>query len=320
MRFLLALLFFLNIPSVIAKTDPSYNWSTLTSEHFNIHYHQGEEVLAKRAIVIAEDVHNRLVPRMKSRPNSRTHIVLVDALDDANGSATPLPYNLITLYITQPFGESIFGAGNYDDWLRLLITHEYTHIVQLDMVNSLPKVLNDIFGNLYFPNMFQPVWLIEGLAVFEETELTGGGRNRSPASDMVLRMAVLENNFPPISHATSYTQKWPDGQVPYLFGGRFIEFIAGKYGRDKLADISLEYSGRWWPFLVNNTASRVLGKNYYVLWDEWKQDLTVKYQSERQQVLAQGLSKDRILCTECGRTPLDPHDEYRWQWGQKNCG
>ena len=55
------------------------------------------------------------------------------------------------------------GAGSYDDWMRLLITHEYTHIVQMDMVNSLPEVLSNIFGNLYFPNMFQPIWLIEGL-------------------------------------------------------------------------------------------------------------------------------------------------------------
>ena len=59
--------------------------------------------------------------------------------------------------------------------MRLLINDEYTHIVQLDMrLNGPSTVLSNIFGNLYFPNMFQPVWLIEGLAVYEETELTGG--------------------------------------------------------------------------------------------------------------------------------------------------
>ena len=117
---------------------------TLTSPHFLIHYHQGEETLANRATILAEDVHARLVPRMKSQPRTRTNIVFVDAQDDANGWATPLPYNLIKLYITQPFGESIFGASNYDDWMRLLITHEYTHIVQLDMVNGPAEVLSNI--------------------------------------------------------------------------------------------------------------------------------------------------------------------------------
>ena len=302
---LLLLLCIFYLPAAFAKTDPSFSWMTLTSPHFLIHYHQGEEALAKRAVVIAEDVHVRLVPRMKSQPHTRTNIVLVDAMDDANGSATPLPYNLITLYITQPFGVSIFGISNHDDWMRLLITHEYTHIVHLDMVNGLPEVLGNIFGNLYFPNLFQPVWLIEGLAVYEETELTGGGRNRSPAADMVLRMAVLENNFPPISHAANYTEKWPDGEVPYLFGGSFTAFIAKKYGREKLADLSLDYSGGWWPFLVNGTARRVLGSDYSDLWDEWKNQLSSRYDADRQKVLAQGLSPSRAL-TQRGYKNLAP--------------
>ena len=291
--FLLPFLFYLQ--AGFAKTDPSFSWMTLTSPHFLIHYHQGEEALAKRTVVLAEDVHARLVPLMKSQPHTRTRIVLVDSVDDANGSATPLPYNLITLYVTQPFGESIFGAANYNDWMRLLITHEYTHIVQLDMVNSLPEVLQNIFGNLYFPNMFEPVWETEGLAVYEETELTGGGRNRSPASDMVMRMAVLEHNFPDISHAANYTVEWPDGEVPYLFGGSFTAFIAKKYGREKLADLSLDYSGRWFPFMVESTAQRVLGSDYYGLWEEWKSELARHYEAERQKVIAQGLSASRAL-------------------------
>ena len=295
MKRLLPLLLLFYLPAGYAKTDPSFSWMTLTSSHFLIHYHQGEEALAQRTVVIAEDVHARLVLRMKSQPHDRTNIVLVDALDDANGWATPLPYNLITLYITQPYGASIFGASNYDDWMRMLITHEYTHIVHLDMRNGPASVLGNIFGNLYFPNLFEPVWLIEGLAVYEETALTGGGRNRSPASDMVLRMAVLEDNFPPISHAANYTEKWPDGETPYLFGGSFTSFIAKKYGRDKLADLSIDYSGRWWPFLVNSTANRVLGSDYSELWDEWKAELTSRYEADKQKVLAQGFSTSRAL-------------------------
>ncbi|MGC2165972.1 MAG: BamA/TamA family outer membrane protein [Gallionella sp.] len=307
---ILPLLFLFYLPVCIAKTDPSFSWMTLSSAHFKVHYHQGEEALAKRAVTLAEDVHTRLVPRMKSQPHDRTHMVLIDSIDDANGWATPLPYNLITLYITQPYGESIFGAANYDDWLRLLITHEYTHIVHLDMRNSLPDTLGSIFGNLYFPNMFQPVWMIEGLAVYEETELTSGGRNRSPAADMVLRMATLENNFPDISHAANYTEEWPGGQVPYLFGGSFTAYIAKKYGRDKLADVSLQYSGRWWPFLVEDTAEKVLADNYELLWTEWKKDLAHRYQADKQHIVAQGLSATRALTpntsSQGGYTNISP--------------
>lgn len=295
MKKLLALLFLSHLPVCAAITDPSFSWMTLTSPHFLVHYHQGEEALARRTVVLAEDVHNRLVPRMKSQPRNRTHIVLVDALDDANGWATPMPYNLITLYVTPPLGEPGFGAHPRDDWMRMLITHEYTHIVQLDMLNGVPQVLNDILGNLYFPNMWQPVWLIEGLAVYEETELTGGGRNRSPAADMVLRMAVLEDRFPPISHAANFTVKWPAGDVPYLFGGSFTGFIAERFGREKLADISIEYSGRSWPFLVSSTAYRAIGNDYPELWEEWKSRIYRRSEVTRQKVLDSGVSRSRAL-------------------------
>lgn len=294
MKKLLPLLLFFYLPAGIAYTDPSFSWMTLTSPHFLIHYHQGEETLARHVAVLAEDVHNRLVPRMKSQPTTRTNIVLVDAMDDANGLTTVMPYNLIMLYITPPLGEPGFGAHPYDDWMRMLITHEYTHIVQFDILNGYSRVLNNIFGNLYYPNMWQPVWLKEGLAVYEETELTGGGRNRSPAADMVLRMALLEDNFPPISHAANFTEKWPAGDVPYLFGGSFINFIASQYGREKLADISVVYSMRP-PFNVGGTAYRVLGNDYPELWEEWKSRLAMRYEVAKQKVLDNGLTKSRAL-------------------------
>lgn len=295
MKKFLPLLLLLYLPAGNAITDPSFSWMTLTSPHFLIHYHQGEEALARRTVVLAEDVHHRLVPRMKSQPRERTNIVLIDALDDANGWATVMPYNLITLYITPPLGEPGFGAHPHDDWMRMLITHEYTHIVQMDMATDVPAMLRNIFGNLYLPNMWQPVWLKEGLAVYEETELTGGGRNRSPAADMVMRMAYLEDNFPSISHAANFTEKWPAGEVPYLFGGGFTGFIAEKFGRDKLADISVKYSGRSWPFLVSSTAYRALGNDYPELWEEWKSRLARRYEVTRRKVLDQGLSASRAL-------------------------
>ncbi len=44
---LLLLLSFFYLPVVYAKTDPSFSWTTLGSAHFLVHYHQGEEALAR---------------------------------------------------------------------------------------------------------------------------------------------------------------------------------------------------------------------------------------------------------------------------------
>ncbi len=273
-----------------AKFDPFFTWTTLETPHFYIHYHQGEEELAKRVTVIAEDVHDRLVPRVKWDPAGRTHIVLVDARDSTNGLTTVFPYNHITLFLTQPAGAPGFGTTVYDEWMRTLITHEYTHILHLDMVNGVPDYLQYVFGRLYFPNEFEPVWMIEGLAVYEETEQTPGGRGRSPGSEMVIRSAVLEDRFPSLSQATTFPDFWPAGDVPYLFGEGFTRFIAEKYGREKLADIYVSYSKRIIPWFVDSNGRGVLKEWYRDLWDDWHNELRARYGRLRDELAAKGLT------------------------------
>lgn len=278
-----------------AKFDPSFVWTTLETPHFLIHYHQGAEETAKRAAVIAEDVHARLVPRMKWEPKEKTRLVLVDAMDEANGYASPIPYNQMVIFLTLPSGGPGFGLTAFDDWLRLLITHEYTHVLQLDMVTSGPEVLQKILGRIYFPNLFQPVWMIEGLATYEETEQTSGGRGRSPGAEMVIRTSVLENAFPDLGQASVFPDSWPSGQVPYLFGQAFTRHIAERYGREKLAEISTVYSGRWFPFLVTSTGRKALNADYQDLWNDWQAGLVSQYGRQRDELAAKGLTRSTPL-------------------------
>ena len=300
------LMFLASAPLSFAKFDPSFTWTTLETPHFSIHYHQGGEEIARHAAQVAEDVHSRLVPRIKWEPKQKTHIVLVDAMDEANGMTGVMPYNQMILLLTQPVGEPGFGTTAYEDWMRLLITHEYTHVLQMDMINGgLGGVMQTLFGRLYFPNEWQPIWLIEGLAVYEETEQTSGGRGRSAGADMVLRMATLEGPFPPVSQMTVFPDTWPSGDVPYLFGESFIRFISDKYGREKLADLSITYSGRDFPFQVESTAGRVLGINYGTLREEWRTALQNKYEKQRDEVMSRGLTASTAL-THKGYDTLSP--------------
>jgi Tol biopolymer transport system component len=303
----LAALLFSASPA-FAKFDPAFTWTTLETQHFLIHYHQAGEEIAKRAAQIAEDVHARLTPRIQWEPKEKTHLVLVDAMDEANGMASPIPYNQIILLLTQPVGEPGFGTTPYDDWLRLVITHEYTHVLQLDMAKGgYGRVMRALFGRspLSFPNVFQPEWMIEGLAVYEETEQTSGGRGRSAGADMVLRMATLENRFPSISKMTVFPDTWPSGQVPYLFGASFTRFIAQKYGREKLADLSANYSKRGFPFLVESTGKKTLRNTYGNLYYEWKNSLREQYEKQQKDVAAKGLTLSNPL-TRKGYQTLSP--------------
>ena len=90
-----------------------------------------------------------------------------------------------------------------------------------------------IFGRapFLFPNVFAMTWMIEGLATYEETQLTAFGRGRDPDSRMVLRMAALDGRFPKEDQAIYALDAWPGGQTPYLFGEALPARSHGAVGR-----------------------------------------------------------------------------------------
>ena len=302
--------------SAAAKFDPAHQWRTLQTPHFIVHFHEGCDELAGRAARVAEEAHAQLVPRVGWTPREKTRLIIADDADSAGGWASPYPYNQIMITPTQPLGEFGLGTTRHDDWLRLVITHEYTHILQLDMASRLPLGLRSIFGRLYFPNSLQPEWLIEGLATFEETELTPGGRGRSPGSAMILRMAALEGPLPTLDQMAVLPDAWPAGQVPYLFGESFLRYLSGRFGREKLAAVSRAYGGRSLPFLVESTGREVLGEEYRDLWNQWSARLREQSKDVALVVGARGLTPSTALTTD-GRfngSPAWSPDGRRIAW------
>jgi Tol biopolymer transport system component len=288
------------------KYPPSLTWRTISTEHFVIEFHQGEDDLARRVAVIAEDAHQRLVPILKWAPATPTHLILSDTSDEVFGAATPVPYNVMYINLTPPTG-SMFLI-NYDDWLRLVITHEYTHILHLDTVGGLNAALRTVFGRMPFlvfpfvstiPNLWQPIWMVEGLATHEETALGVSDRRDNTFTDMLLRMAVLENDFPSIDQADGL-DRWPVGHVPYLFGARFYQYLSAQFGEHVPAEISRLYAETPLAFYVGATAQTLLGSGYAPIWERWRQSLAARFHNEQDQINARAVTASRALTNRGG--------------------
>src|SRR5690606_25154232 len=84
-----------------------------------------------------------------------------------NRLASGFPFNRMVIHAV-PFSPTS-SIGEYDDWIRTLAVHELTHIVANDMTRGIWNVGRGIFGSAAKMNSYQPLWLIEGLAVYEET-------------------------------------------------------------------------------------------------------------------------------------------------------
>lgn len=281
-----------------AAGDPYLEWWTIETAHFRIHYHAGLEEIAEKVATMAEGVHDRLVPALGWTPRERTEVVLTDNSDSANGSATTIPYGTVRMFMTAP--DDMSPLGDYDDWNYSLFTHEYAHILHMDNVTGIPALVNSILGRTVVPNQAQPRWLLEGLAVMEESRHSSGGRNRSSIFDMYLRADVLEDNLASLDQVSHLPRRWPQGNLWYLYGSRFLTWIVDTYGEDTLKLVSEDYGSRIIPWGINRSIRRATGRTYVELYEGWKASLEKHYSAQLREAKERGL-REGIRLTQGGQ-------------------
>ena len=306
--FILLSIFIVPSSAQSAEIDPSFDFFTIETDHFSIHYHQGLDSVATKMAAIAEKAHNKLSKVFLWEPREKTNLVLVDNTDFANGFATAIPYNLIYIFTTPPSID--MTIGEYDDWLKMLFIHEYTHILTLDPARGLSEITRSIFGKtlpagniislLLFiyttpPNVLLPKWWLEGVATWAETEFTNEGRGRSSYYDMILRMAVEEDNLPSIDQLNGNMPDWPSGTMPYLFGMRLQKYIVDEYGEDTPGKLSLHHAGRP-PYFLNGVPKRRFGgKHYVALYKEMIEDLKLEERKNIDLLKSSGITEFKTL-------------------------
>ncbi|MDH5526744.1 MAG: hypothetical protein OEY97_05490 [Nitrospirota bacterium] len=253
---------------------PGQEWWSISTPHFIIHYPAPLAERARSAAPLLEAAHARLTPRMEWTPANRTHVVITDDFDPANGMATALPFNLMILFASPPDGDTDLML-NPDGWMETLVTHEYTHILHLDRAEGLPGGLQQLFGRmpLLFPNAYNTGWMVEGLATLEETANGRYGRGRGALFSGILRTQAAEQKLPPISKASHTYSTWPGGMGAYLYGVHFLQFLNNTFGEHTTGVLVREYSDNIIPFTVGPNMRKVLRESPTRAWDRWRNAL-----------------------------------------------
>jgi Tol biopolymer transport system component len=293
------------VPRARAAGDPKLVWKTLETEHFRVNYYSTEDEVAAHVATLAESIHARLVPAVGWAPSEKTEIVLGDQTDGANGSATALPFDAVHLNITAP--DDMSPLGDVDDWYLELVTHEYTHILHTDHIEGIPALVNKILGKTFAPNQVQPHWLLEGLAVFEESARTSGGRLRSSMWNMWMRADVLEDSVATLDVFSNVPRRWPQGNIWYLYGSFFMQWIAETYGEQAIRAMIDDYAYQVIPYAMNRSIRRATGRTYEQLFKAWVDSMQRGYGAEASAIRERGLREGTRL-THTGNTVEHP----RW--------
>ena len=275
-----------------APGDPTRVYRTVETEHFVIYYWAPLDDVARRVARGRRARAPHAVAGARSRARRRRRSSSSPTTPTARtASPSVLPRNAIQLYATGPTGFS--ELDDHDDWLYGLVAHEYTHILHLDTMEGLPNIYNSIFGKTWAPNQIMPRWVIEGIAVYEESQALGGrpqprhalrpvhphraprrtrtcGSTRSAARRASSRAATRSTSTARTSCATS------------SIGSATTRCARWRTRRARYAP----------PFAVNRQIAKVVGKPFTELYDDWKRYLRDRYGMQEMAAERRGL-RDR---------------------------
>jgi Tol biopolymer transport system component len=265
-----------------AQVPPNEDWRTLETTHFRVTYPADLESVARRAGEFAERAHEALSDRFVDPPEGPIELLVTDHDDQSNGFANALPFNRITVFVRPP--TEGYNATHFDDWLELVITHELVHVFHLDRTGPLGNAVRSVLGRSSadwpaFPGYDLPAWIGEGMATYYESVLTGAGRVNGTFHDMVLRTAVLEDQFEGPGQVSGLSPNWPAGIRAYAYGTSFLDYMLTEYGEERLGDFVNGVSRQLIPWRVESVAKDAFGIEFGEAWSSWQTELEATYRA-----------------------------------------
>src|SRR5207253_1917813 len=185
-------------------------------------------------------------------PSEPVVILMQDFGDYGHGGTSTVPWNYISIGI-EPF-DYVYDVMPTNERMNWLMHHELVHVVATDkgadsdlfyrrlfhgkVAPIKEEPLSMLYSYLASPRWYSPRWYHEGIAVFLETWMAGGtGRALGGYDEMVFRTMVDENAyFYDIVGLESEgtTIDFQIGQNSYLYGTRFMSYLAMKFSPEQV--------------------------------------------------------------------------------------
>ncbi len=270
---------------------PELEWKTIETEHFLVHYHTGAERTGRVVAKIAEEIYEPVVSLYNHKPDEKVSFIIKDHDDISNGAAY-FYNNKIEIYAPS----MDFDLRGTHNWLRNVVTHEFTHIVQIQTAmkfgRGIPGFYFQFLGYeserrpdiLYgFPNVIVsypfsgfvvPVWFAEGVAQYNRTDLRYDFWDSH--RDMILRSYALDGNMLTWEQMGVFGKTSLGNESSYNAGFAFVSYLARVYGEDKLREIS-QNLGKFGATTIEGAIKEAVGKDGAEVYAEWRAQVERDY-------------------------------------------
>lgn len=175
---------------------------------------------AERALLTLRKAYGYTPKRVTLRLNDQTDVF--------NAVAAPLPR--LNVAVRELFPATLNAGYGSSDPLYFLLLHELTHIFQFSNPQGRQGGLS---VGLVGENLaaLPPNWLIEGLAVWDESHFSAGGRLHAAATEGFLSALAGSPHWPTFADLNRGAyDAWPGPQADYLLGAAFTDDLISRYG------------------------------------------------------------------------------------------
>src|SRR5262249_6266648 len=141
-----------------------------------------------------------------------------------------------------------------------------------------PLALRSIFGRFVFlfPNVLEPGWVTEGLAVWSESDPSRGYGRLGQAQFEGMMRAEAARGLRSLREVNAEGRGFPLNR-DYLYGSYFFAFLTERYGPEAAIAYVEGYSDNLIPFRVDSNPVSVTGKHMDELWVEYHEWLRARF-------------------------------------------
>jgi hypothetical protein len=265
--------------SVTQETNAPYiKWYQLNTTNFRILYPKGFDAQAQRVANTLETIREPEAKSMGVLPK-KISVILQNQSSLSNGFVTLAPKR--SEFYTMPSQNYNFAGNN--DWLNLLSSHEYRHMVQFQRsITGFNKAVWYVFGQRAVAGLgfaAAPQWFWEGDAVATETAFTKSGRGRIPNFDMLFRTNIMEGRT--FNYHKQYLRSYKNN-IPnhYVLGYNMVSYLRKKTGDPLIWEKVTGRSWRWpfIPFAFSNALKKETGMYVKDLYEEMASERKKDYE------------------------------------------
>ena len=224
-------------------------WNSLETEHTTIIFEERDAQYAHIVASFADDVLIQLSELLDHLPKRKVPVILSGRPAISNGMFASFPASII-LYLTSPVDR--FLGSRSESWLRSLYTHELTHFLHLTSPVGPAKYLRFLGpGALSLNTALMPLWWVEGITTYTESEYAQGGRGDSPLFALTWQSPMAEDSLWTLSQGRYNSSFPPSGRI-YSTGFLMVDYLMRQYGKESFVEVNTAFT--WFPLLGMNGA------------------------------------------------------------------